>query len=187
VQPPPESSPLTARFSVALTDPNLDDDVEYPLKDFTFTAEVTDAESYGLDFGDGSDPLTNIVPDPDDTVTLRHVYNSPGDYDAVMTARRVNGDSVASTLLVAIQFPPVVPKSTNLPWILLMIVLLLIILWLVWKLASTLSTGGVTFEPTIDRGRVRMVGSTTLDDAVSLRVHRDEGHVSISTDNGEQQ
>ncbi|MBT8102155.1 MAG: PKD domain-containing protein [Gammaproteobacteria bacterium] len=86
-----------ARFTVLQSD---SDD----WADFTFIADVSNAESYDVDFGDNV-IARNIAPDGNGRATLRHRYSSPGDYSAVMNALRNDGATIEQTIQVSATQP----------------------------------------------------------------------------------
>lgn len=107
VEPPPSppAPPVEyARFTVSQSDPN-------DLADFTFVADVSNAESYTVDFGD--DVIArNITPDESGRATLPHRYTESGNYTAVMNALRNNGDTVEKKILVSATRPAALPSRT---------------------------------------------------------------------------
>lgn len=108
VEPPPspaQSREEYARFSVAPSDTNNFDDIIYPWADFTFIAEVSNAESYDVDFGDGI-VERNLAPGPNGRAAVRHSYSEPGDYKARMNASRDNGETVEQVVSVSVTAPP---------------------------------------------------------------------------------
>jgi hypothetical protein len=183
---PPEP-PSHALFSVLPSDPEIYDDIEFPWADFTFTADVTDATEYELDFDDGEKQL--VAPQSDGKAVVRHVYEKDGRYDARMTAQRSSGEAIIRPLSITVSAPdPVslIPRERNRwPWILLAGVVALLI-YTAWKLL-TVRTGNhlISFEPRVDTGRVRISGSTAADDPVSMRLRRDPGRVVLSVNDGE--
>ena len=190
VQAPPPTSAY-ANFSVTPSDPETYNNVETPWADFIFAADVTEVESFELDFGDGV-VETDISPDSNGQATRRHVYayESPRVYTATLKAWRKTGELIQSELLVAVQAPPLVtvpPRPDTWRWYLIA-ALVLALLWTAWKLITGYAgSADIRFEPTRDRGRFTVSGSNTADDTVSMRVHRDAGQVVISTINGEPQ
>lgn len=195
--PPP---PSVERFSATASDPTIDDEVTWA--DFTFTAYVTGATSYDLNFGDG-DAESGIRPRPAGEAVLRHHhYKKPGVYTAVLTARRSSGKSIelkqqvvveAPAPVVSEQWPKVRPVATVppepakldlLPWFLLSAVMIATALSRGWRLTRT---DPVTFEATRDRGQVEVTDSTAASDAVSMRVRSEPLKFVISVDKGERQ
>ncbi len=192
----PQPPPSVARFSVAPSG------ADTSWADFTFTARVSQAERYELDFGDGV-VASDIEPDsPGEAVRRRHVYKEPKVYTAKMTALRNTGEVVEIDLLisvkapppaVAVQWPPpvrsaaTVPSDPAKPDILPWLLLLAAIAILLSRGRGLTDTGLVTFEPTRDRGDLEVIGA-----AVSMRVRHPEpeskisdGAAVISVDNGE--
>lgn len=185
VQAPPPA-PSSAHFSVMPSDPDNYIDIETPWADFTFTADVTDAVRYELNFGDQI--VESYTPSGSDRkATLRHVYKEPGSYKAEMKAFRSAGELVEKDFFVSVQ-APVKPEeleeSNILLWLLLLA--LIAIVFLAVK-ALTTTNKHVTFEPILDTGTVRVTGSSTADDAVSMRVQRGASRIEISMDTGAQQ
>ena len=188
VQSPPPP-PSYARFSVMPSDPKIYNDIEIPRADFTFTGDVSQAVRYEVDYGDNV-VKRNVLPEPDGTTVLRHIYKEPGNYEALIRAWRSTGESVEKKFFVSVQAAPVPPGPVNrdIPlwfWLLVLIAILSLVGWGL-KAVST-GTDLVTFEPKSDRGSVRVIGSTTADDSVSMRVRRDAGRVVISMVSGERQ
>jgi len=187
--PPPPPPPKFARFTVAPSDPSVG------WTNMTFTAKVSQAERYELDFGDGSEPR-EVLPasDGDNEAVFSHSYAEQQErivYTATLRARRSTGDIVVIDLLVSVQAPPVtVPAQFPLPG---GAVVALpqdpaksnILLWLLLLGASALlvnrwrlmRTNPVTFEATKDRGRLEVIGA-----AVSMRVRHHQPRFVISDD-----
>lgn len=183
----PQPPPSFARFTVAPSDP------EVRWADFTFTADVSQAERYKLYFGDGAE--SDLEPDSvGEAVVSRYAYaesDEPTMYTATMSAWRNTGEVVEMDLLVsvqppsptvAVQFPlPVRPvvtaprepaTSDKLPWVLLVAAIALLASR--WRL---MRANPITFEPTRDRGLPEVIGA-----AVSMRVKHKELQFVISDD-----
>jgi hypothetical protein len=168
--------PSIARFTVAQSEPGV------AWADFTFSARVSQAQSYKLDFGDGV-VASDIEPDlAGEAVRWRHVYKEPKVYTAKMTAERNMGEAVEIELEVSVQAPPPVaavqwppvrpvpivrPERTKpdiLPWLLLAAIALL----LLQRSGLTEADAGM-FDVTRDRGRFEVIGSPS---AISMRVRQ---------------
>ncbi len=181
--PPPPSS---AHFSVAPSDPITHDDIKFPWADFTFTADVTEAVHYELNFGDENFE-SYTPPGSDRKAAFRHVYKEPRSFKAKMKVLRSTGELVEKEFLVLVQAPAEPVKSDTLLWLLLLALIAIILLAVKGLAVLMKGTNPVTFEPKMDTGRVSVTGSTTADDAVSMRVQRDAGQTVISMDSGAQQ
>jgi PKD repeat protein len=93
-----------ARFSVSPSQVTDEDGDAESWADFTFVADVSNAESYAIDFGDGSVDRI-IAPGPDGRAAVRHSYGQAGEYTALMNAFRNNGESVEQAVSVSVVAP----------------------------------------------------------------------------------
>ena len=182
VQAPPPL-PSSAHFSVAPSDPNDYNDIKVPWADFTFTADVTEAVRYEMHFGDHT-VESYSPPGSNREAVFRHVYREPRSFKAEMNVLRSTGALVEKEFFVSVQAPAEPVESDILLWLLLLA--LIAIVFLAVKGLAT-ATKHITFEPKMDTGIVSVMGSTTADDAVSMRVQRDAGQIVISMDTGAQQ
>ena len=101
--PPPQPAEEHARFTVSPGDPN-------DWASFTFTADVSNAESYEVNFGDGN-VESNLAPEPDGRAIVAHSYSGSGDYEAVMNALRNSGEEVLQTVSVLVEAPQPPPST----------------------------------------------------------------------------
>ena len=189
VRPPPAPAPSHERFSVEPSDSASRYGVGFPETNFTFSADVSEAVRYELHFEDGVVVKRDIQPGTGGTAVSfpPHRYETPGRYTALIRAWRVTGELIEHQFQVSVQ-PATVPPKPGIPTWLLVLAAVTILLSTYWGFTAV-STGTdlVTFEATLDPGTVRVIGSTTADDAVSMRVRRDAGRVVISMDKGERQ
>lgn len=102
------------------------------------------------------------------------------------------GDPAGKTRSVSVQALPVVPVPPNRrkpwwPWLLVLAALAVLLGTFVIPAPVSTGTPDVRFEPSADLGRVRVVGSATVDEAISMQVRRDEGKLVIKRNDGEPQ
>ena len=102
-----------ARFSVEPSDPELQAGVGAPGTEFTFTADVADAQSYRIEIP-GERPRVDVVIDPraDAVGTYTHTFNRAGRYPVKLT-----GNASRSTLCLSGEpqrGAPFQPRAT--PW-----------------------------------------------------------------------
>lgn len=183
---PPQRSLQAFFFSVTPTDPAVHDDVESPWLDYTFTADVIDAQDFQFEFGDGSDPV--VVPANDGKADMRHVYPREGQYRALITANPGSGSAVQKTLTITITAPdpvaPPPPPRNRWPWILL-VAAIAALLYTAWKLL-TVKTGThlVSFEPSLKAGKTSVTGSSAAAASVSMHLRRDPGRSVLTVSDG---
>lgn len=183
---PPDLPSQESFFSVTPTDPAIHSDVETPWLDYTFMAEVLDAQNFRFKFGDGSAPV--VLPANDGKAVTRHAYPRAGRYDALITANPGSSGAVQKTLTITITAPePVPPKPAARnwwPWILL-IAAILALLYTIWKLL-TVKTGThlVSFEPSLKAGKVSVTDSSAASGSVSMHLRRDPGRLVLSVNDG---
>ncbi len=231
----------TASFSVEPSEARVSSGFGLLGEQFTFTAEVPQANCYRLDYGDRDSsgrPYFDISPGEDGGAVFVHRYAQPGRYTARMRAWRVSScDETASSLpplrelslgmrvnpipvaqavrpappplpppvqlppreIVvelplpeeSVQWPPLRPEaptqarppepdvSSILPWLLLVAAIALL---RPGDGGATL-TERVSFELTRDRGRGKVIGSASADQAAALRVSwRQEPNYLIAGD-----
>ncbi|MBT8085888.1 MAG: hypothetical protein HKN35_07070 [Woeseia sp.] len=200
VRPPsaiPQPARPTAIFSVALSGPATaaDGPSDADARDFTFTAFVTGARRYQINYGDGVVEAELSPQSVGDGVIRRHQYEDPGSYLAVLTARSGSGELVELVRQVTVQEPvsivpvqwpttraaPTLPekgdRSDFLAWLLL---LAAIIASLRFGGSSPVPADPLTFEATRDRGRSTVTGGKAASDAVSVRLRTKQPEFEIS-------
>ena len=104
-----DAPPEFARFSVEPSSPS--DSSQW--RNFVFTANVSGATRYDLDFGDGDDSVQNTIrPEGSDKEIRRtYRYRNAGDYPAVLLAARNTGETVEIRQLVSVRRPPLPPAA----------------------------------------------------------------------------
>lgn len=187
------SPPAPARrtlFSVAPSDPLNVRDTDRQWASFTFTADVTGAAEYRFEFGDNEDAL--VEPAADGTGSTMHTYAGAGSYDATLVATLESGELVTESLPVTVRAPApagqVTPEPARIPWWLwLLLGLALTLLVYGTQLLLPVKTGNhlISFEPQAATGQVRIRGSAAANDAVSMRLRRDPGRISLAVNDGE--
>jgi hypothetical protein len=175
----PPSPAQDATFSVMPSDPKIHGDIVDPWADFTFSADVTEAVRYDFEFGDGHSE-SHAPTGSTRRTELRHVYAGSGSYIAKIRALRNTGETVEEIFPLLVQ-APAAPVKREFPLWLLLLLGIAILLSMVWGTGAVSSgTDLVSFEPSMDAGTVRVTGSATADDTVSMRLRRGAVRTAIS-------
>lgn len=194
-----------ARFWVEPADRATSAGIGTPDTEFTFTADVTDALRYRIDFGDGT-VEDQITPRADDTAQRIHRYRRAGDYTATMTAWRTD-EVISLPISVRVTAPPPpavvppapqpVPQPAAPPALLpevsepgaeLPLVLLPLIIFLLATATILIAADAATeicFEPNVDPGESRVTQGEPPGKPVSFRLHKDPGRIEIRKPDGE--
>ena len=159
--------------------------------------------SYELHFGDGQS-RQEIGP-AEMAGAVRHQYAAPGSYTALLKGQSDSGELVENELVVVVQkpaeppprpkpavtatAPPITPPPAQegIPWWLLLLAALAIAIGAyLGGAAIAASADPIRFKPHVHLGHARVVGSVTVDNAVSMRVRRDAGRTEIVKDEGDE-
>ena len=189
-----ETSPLPDLFTVDHTEANSPFGAGSTSTDFVFTADVAEALRYELDFGDGLAVTQEIAPGTGRSAIRfpPHRYEAAGNYTAILNTSRTTGGPSRIALGVSVKAPPMVVEDPVVerrtwPWLLILSALAVLLGTYVLPTPVATGTGDVTFEPRVDSGRIRVLGSTRAEDAVAMRVRRNAASLKVIMNNGEPQ